>query len=69
MNQRVGNLCPRSPKVLAGKENFLEEKNIPLAEEEKEKEKRRRKKQKKKKKRGRGHDSSKVKNILRKTEE
>ena len=60
MNQRVGNLCPRSPKVLAGKENFLEEKNIPLAEEEEKKEK---------KKRGRGNDSSKVKNILRKTEE
>lgn len=32
MNQRVGIFCPRSPKVLAGKENFLEEEDIPLAE-------------------------------------
>jgi len=53
--------------VLAGKENFLEEEDIPLAEEEKEKEEERKTKQQKNV--GRGNDSSKVKNILRKTEE
>ena len=32
MNQRVGIFCPRSPKLLAGKERIFLEEDIPLAE-------------------------------------
>ena len=48
--------------MLAGKENFLEKEDIPLAEEERKEKKEKKKKKKKTKKHGeRGNDSSKAK--------
>ena len=68
MNQRVGNVCPRSPKSVGGKREFSRRGGHSSGRRRKRK--RRRKKNKTKKKNvGRGNDSSKVKNILRKTEE
>ena len=67
MNQRVGNVCPRSPKSAGGKREFSRRGGHSSGRRRKRKRRRRKKKQQKNV--GRGNDSSKVKNILRKTEE